>query len=71
MPTRDLEIQIMRKGKPEGTLDMHADPDNIPGLQAILRGWLEGNGWSKGLWPQFSADVRLAGSSKRLRTVRS
>lgn len=70
MARRDLEITMNRRGKPVESLDMNADPDNIPGLQAVLRGWLEGEGWDPKLWGQFAADIRYAGQGKIRRTVR-
>lgn len=67
---RDLEITVQRKGKPVDRMDMRADPDNIPGLQAVLKDWLVGDGWSRGFWGQFSLAVRYAGSGRIQKTVR-
>jgi len=64
MADRDLDFTIVRRSRPVETLNVHADADNVPGLQSILRGWLEGDGWSPGLWPQFTAVVRYAGEGK-------
>ena len=71
MAARDLEITILRRGKREDVLDLNADPDNIPGMQAVLKGWLEGNRWHAGRWGEFSAEIRYAGESKVRARVRA
>jgi hypothetical protein len=71
MAARDLEITINRKGRRADEFDVSTDPGDVSGLQAILRGWLEGHGWHAARWAEFSADVRIAGEYRVVRTVRA
>jgi hypothetical protein len=71
MPKRDLDIAILRGNRQHDRFDVRADVADMGGLQGILTGWLEGNGWDKKLWPEFTAEVRHAGEGKVRRTVRA
>jgi hypothetical protein len=64
MAERDLDFEILRRSRRAEILNVHADADNVPGLQGILRGWLANNRWDEGLWGQFTAVVRYAGEGK-------
>ena len=70
MAGQALELRITRKGRHEATLEVSADPANPSELRQILTGWLGGNGWDRGRWPEFEATVFAAGTSKRLARVR-
>lgn len=71
MVASKLDFEILRKGRPVDEITVHADPADTPKLQDTLAKWLESEGWDRRLWPQFSADVRLAGENKvRARGVR-
>jgi hypothetical protein len=69
VPKRNLELTITRKGHKQDVIDLFADPDDVGALERALRGWLEGNKWAQGLWPQFAAEVRVDGAYKVARKV--
>jgi hypothetical protein len=70
MPDADLDIDIRRRGHREDTFTVRADPANTPGLQAILKAWLEGHGWHAGRWAEFDIEARPAGGNKLLARTR-
>ena len=71
MPTRDLEVEIMRSGRrAAGPFDLHADPDNRQALREYLVDWLTGEKWAPGHWGKFSMDVRIAGEWRVAKRVR-
>lgn len=70
MPSRELDLEITRRGRHEDYIGLTADPDDNGALQGALKGWLEGHGWSDGLWGQFELLVRYAGEGKIRRKVR-
>ncbi len=53
MAARELQLQILRKGRREDVLTVTADPADTEALRRYLTGWLEGHKWAPGLWPQF------------------
>lgn len=69
MAKQSLELTILRKGRREAVISVVADPDDVPALRDSLQGWLAGNGWSRGRWGEFEAEVRRADSGSVLRTV--
>ena len=71
MTARNLELEILRRGRHADDIDLHADPDDVAALKATLTGWLEGNGWAKGRWGEFELLVRFAGEYKVRRKVRA
>jgi hypothetical protein len=71
MTARDLDATIYRKGRPEDTFDLLADPDDTGLLRDTLQGWLTGRKWSKGKWDQFELVVRYAGENKVRAKVRA
>lgn len=70
MPKRDLELEILRKGRHEDTIDAYADPASKSELRDYLTGWLEGHKWSKGRWDEFELIARDAGTWRQLAKVR-
>jgi hypothetical protein len=70
MAKRALELRIERKGRRQDTLEITADPADTIGLRRLLTDWLEGEGWDRGLWPQFSMTIFAAGSWKKLGRVK-
>jgi hypothetical protein len=70
VPAADLDFEVLRKGRHYDEFDVTADPADTPGLRQILRDYLAGEGWDEGLWPQFSAHVRMSGKSKVIQKVR-
>lgn len=71
MPKRDLDLEIIRKGRGADRIAVHGDPDDTAALQAQLTGWLEGHKWSRGRWPEFELRVRYAGEGKVRKTIRA
>ena len=71
MPKRDLELEILRKGRHEDAIDAFADPDSKSELRDYLTGWLEGHKWSRGRWDEFELIARDAGTWKKLAKVRA
>jgi hypothetical protein len=71
MPERRLDLEVLRNGKPMDEFAAHGDPEDIAWLQLRLQGWLEGNGWDRGLWRSFEVIARDAGKSKQLAKVRA
>lgn len=71
MTARNLELEILRRGRHADDIDLHADPDDVGTLKDTLTGWLEGNGWAKGRWGEFELLVRHAGEYKVRRKVRA
>lgn len=69
MPDQPLDFEILRRGRRVDEITISADVVNIPALQGVLKGWLQSHGWSEGLWPQFEARVRVAGTNKVRATV--
>ena len=53
-----LDFTVLHRTRHEQTLSIDADPGDTPALERVLAGWLEGNGWHKGRWGEFSAEVR-------------
>jgi hypothetical protein len=70
MPKRDLDLEILRKGRHEDYIDAHADPDDSGAMRDYLTSWLEANKWSKGRWGEFELIARDAGTWKQLAKVR-
>lgn len=66
---RSLDFRIYRRSRKVADLNAHADPDDHEALQKVLRNWLEGQKWDKGLWAGFRAEVRYAGDAKVRKTV--
>lgn len=71
MPKRDLELEILRKGRHEDTIDAYGDPDDKSDMRGYLTGWLEGHKWSKSRWSEFELIARDAGTWKKLAKVRA
>jgi hypothetical protein len=71
MTARNLELEILRRGRHADDIDLHADPDDVGTLRETLVGWLEGNGWSTGRWNEFELLVRYAGEYKTRRRIRT
>jgi hypothetical protein len=65
---RPLDVEVVRKGRPEARFQVTADADDYPVLRETLRGWLTGHGWSEGRWAEFELKVRFAGEHK-VRTI--
>lgn len=75
MAAKSLDLTIMRDGaagpRRFGLIHVTADPDDVPKLQQSLQSMLDGGKWDRKLWPQFYAEVRLAGQGRLLKTVRA
>jgi hypothetical protein len=67
---RALEVEVQRKGRPEATYELTADPDDTIALRAFLKDWLESNKWDRGHWGKFSLAVRYAGEWKVRKNIR-
>lgn len=68
---RNLSLTVTRKGRTQDTLDLFGDPDDVSALEKVLKGWLEGHGWSEGRWPEFELVARYAGEGKIRAKVRA
>lgn len=58
---RSLDLEILRKGHPEDTIQVVADPagKGFPGvLRKELHSWLVGHKWSGSRWGEFEAIAR-------------
>ena len=64
---RTLEVTVRRKGRPEDSFDVEADPRNPASLRDVLRGWLKDNRWDSGRWGEFELDAREADNGSRVR----
>jgi hypothetical protein len=64
---RTLEVTVRRKGRPEGSFDVEADPRNPASLRDVLTGWLRDNRWDKGRWGEFDLEAREADNGPRVR----
>lgn len=54
----NITLRILRRGHQVSTVSIDAQPGGIAAMQDALRGWLTGNGWAEGLWPQFEAEYQ-------------
>ena len=70
MTARNLDLEVLRKGRPVDTFQGHGDPEDHAWLQKRLVGWLEAKKWDKPLWGDFEIVARDAGKSKQLAKVR-
>ena len=71
---RSLDLEVLRRGHPEDTIQIVADPSGsgFPAvLQKQLRGWLAARKWDPGLWGQFELIARETGAWKQLAKVRA
>jgi hypothetical protein len=71
---RALDLEILRKGHPEDTIQVVADPKGagFPAvLQKHLRSWLTGHKWAPSRWGEFELVAREAGAWKQLGKVRA
>lgn len=71
---RPLDLEILRKGHPEDTIQLVADPSGagFPAvLQSRLREWLTGHKWAPARWGEFELIARAAGEWKQLAKVRA
>lgn len=70
---RPLDLEIRRKGHPEDTIQVVADPGGT-GFPAVLRkelhSWLAGHKWAPGRWGEFELVAREAGAWKQLAKIR-
>jgi len=71
---RPLDLEILRKGRPEDTIQVIADPrgDGFPAvLQGHLRSWLAGHKWATSRWGEFELVAREAKGWKQLAKIRA
>jgi hypothetical protein len=66
-----LDLEVLRKGRPEGAFEAEGRPDQPAYLQSLLRSWLSGNGWAEGRWGEFEMLVRETGRNKVLAKIRA
>lgn len=66
-----LDLQVLRKNRPEDKFQAHGDPEDIDWLQKRLRGWLQARKWSPALWGDFELVAREAGKWEKLAKVRA
>jgi hypothetical protein len=66
-----LDLQVLRKNRPQATFQAHGDPEDIDWLQKRLRGWLEARKWSRAFWGDFELTARKAGTWTLLAKVRA
>jgi hypothetical protein len=59
--SQPLDLRVLRKGKKEDEFQATGIPADHKWLQGMLRGWLEGNKWHPGRWPEFELEARPAG----------
>jgi hypothetical protein len=69
--SRALDLEVLRKDRPQDAFQAHGDPEDLKWLQKRLQGWLEARRWDKGLWEQFEIVARDAGKPKQLTKVRA
>ena len=71
---RPLDLEIRRKGHPEDTIQLVADPQGA-GFPAVLRGelrsWLAGHKWAESRWGEFELVAREAKGWKQLAKIRA
>jgi hypothetical protein len=68
---RNLDLEVVRNGRPQDTFQSLGDPEDVGWLQKRLRGWLEARKWDRGLWGDFEIVARDAGKSRQLAKVRA
>jgi hypothetical protein len=66
-----LDLEVLRKGRPEDEFGAEGAPGDAAWLQSQLRSWLTANKWDKGRWGEFELLAREAGRSKILKKVRA
>lgn len=71
MAERSLDFRVLRRNRKVAEFNIHADPENVKAMQDALGNWLDAQGWSKGLWGAFEAEVRFAGQGKVRARVRT
>ena len=71
MTARNLELEILRKGRHASEISAFADPDDTGAMRRYLTDWLEGNGWAAGHWGGFELLVRHAGEYKIRKRIRA
>jgi hypothetical protein len=70
MPKQDLDLEVIRHGRPMTEFSAHCDPFDSASLSQMLRDWLAGDHWAPGLWPEFELLVRLHGEYRVRSRVR-
>ena len=74
MTTRTLDLEVLRRGRPEDMFTADGDPDGAEfgtWLRDQLRAWLAGRKWGQSLWGQFEIVAREAGRMKPLAKARA
>ena len=67
----DLDLEVLRRDRPEGTFQATGDPQDAAWLQGQLRDWLRGHKWSPALWSEFELVAREAGTWTKRAKVRA
>lgn len=70
MTARNLDLEVLRRGRPEDSFQAAGDPEDIAWLQARLKGWLQAGRWDPALWGDFEIWAREAGKSRPIAKVR-
>jgi hypothetical protein len=71
MTSRPLDLEVLRRDRPQDTFQAHGDPEDLKWLQKRLQGWLEARRWDKSRWGEFEIVAREHGRSKQLSKVRA
>ena len=71
MTARALDLEVLRRGRPEDSFQAHGDPEDHLWLQERLKGWLTAGKWDEGLWGQFEIVARDAGKPRQLAKARA
>jgi hypothetical protein len=61
------EMQVFCGSRREARLDVSVDTDNPDDMRDQLLNWLEEKRWSRGTWPDFSADFYTRRGRKTVR----
>ena len=71
MAARPLDLEVLRRNRPEDTFQVIGDADDKAWLAGQLRGWLSSQKWDPALWREFELVARPAGEWKQLGKVRA
>jgi hypothetical protein len=69
--SRPLDLEVLRRDRPQDEFQVDGDPEDLKWLQKRLQGWLEARKWDKSRWGEFEIVAREHGRSKQITKVRA